>query len=125
MALALEVLWLPVIEIPVPLGHAEVIRPSRRIHGHMSFTHEFLGLSTSDVSELLTVDLAIESQRKAFRNLASGEAILPERLLLNGDEDSVSFCYAARLEPPLALFASSAASTPATAIAGCRPSRHW
>ena len=64
----------------------------------MSFTHEFLGLSAADVSELLTVDLAIESQRKAFRNLASGEAILPERLLLNGAEDSVSFCYAARLD---------------------------
>ena len=64
----------------------------------MFSTHEFLGLSASDISELLTIDLAIESQRKAFRNLASGEAILPERLLLNGDEDSVSFCYAARLD---------------------------
>lgn len=98
MALALEVLWLRVLEFPTALGHAEVIHPSRRIQGHMSFTHEFLGLSASDVSELLTVDLAIESQRKAFRNLASGEAILPERLLLNGAEDSVSFCYAARLD---------------------------
>ena len=64
----------------------------------MSFTHELLGLSATDVSELLTVDLAIESQRKAFRNLASGDAVLPERLLLNGANGSVSFCYAARLD---------------------------
>ena len=64
----------------------------------MSFTHELLGLSAADVSSLLTVDVAIESQRKAFRNLASGEAILPERLLVDGDDDSVSFCYAARLD---------------------------
>lgn len=64
----------------------------------MSFTHELLGLSATDVSELLTVDLAIESQRKAFRNLASGDAILPERLLMNGAGGSVAFCYAARLD---------------------------
>jgi len=64
----------------------------------MPFTHEFLGLSATDVGELLTVDLAIESQRVAFSKLASGEAILPERLLMNGIEDSISFCYAARLD---------------------------
>lgn len=65
----------------------------------MSFTLDFLGLSAIDVSELLTVDLAIDSQRIAFRNLASGEAILAERLLMDGGEESVSFCYAARLDP--------------------------
>lgn len=65
----------------------------------MSSTLHFLGLSATDVSELLTVDLAIESQRIAFSNLASGEAILAERLLMDGAEDSVSFCYAARLDP--------------------------
>lgn len=59
---------------------------------------ELLGLSATDVNELLTIDLAIDSQRKAFRNLASGEAILPERLLLDGADGSVSFCYAARLD---------------------------
>lgn len=64
----------------------------------MTFTHELLGLSAADVTELLTVDLAIESQRKAFRNLASGDGILAERLLMSGAEESVSFCYAARLD---------------------------
>lgn len=65
----------------------------------MSSALEFLALSATDVSALLTVDLAIESQRKAFSNLASGQALLAERLLLEGTEDSVSFCYAARLDP--------------------------
>lgn len=64
----------------------------------MTFTHHILGLSATDVSELLTVDLAIDSQRTAFRNLATGEAILPDRLLLDGAAGSVAFCYAARLD---------------------------
>ncbi len=65
----------------------------------MTSTLEFLGLSAADVNALLTVDLAIESQRQAFSNLASGEAILAERLLMEGVEESVAFCYAARLNP--------------------------
>lgn len=76
-----------------------MVQTPSRLQGNMTSTFEFLGLSATDVSTLLTVDLAIESQRRAFSNLASGEAILAERLLMEGVEDSVAFCYAARLNP--------------------------
>lgn len=54
-------------------------------------------LPEQEVRRLLTVELAIESQRDCFRALGSGEAVLPARLLVPGDGDSVAFCYAARL----------------------------
>ncbi len=56
-------------------------------------------LSAADVRELLTIDLAIESQHTAFEELGKGRALLSARLLLDGGQDSVSFCYAARLAP--------------------------
>jgi ornithine cyclodeaminase/alanine dehydrogenase-like protein (mu-crystallin family) len=65
----------------------------------MSSEHGFLALSAADVRELLTLDLAIESQRTAFEELGKGRALLPARLLIAGSQDSVSFCYAARLTP--------------------------
>jgi len=58
-----------------------------------------LFLSATDVQELLNVDLAIESQRTAFAELGAGRALLPARLLIAGGQESVSFCYAARLGP--------------------------
>ena len=65
----------------------------------MPSEHALLVLSAADVRELLTIGLAIESQRTAFMELGRGRALLPARLLIEGDQDSVSFCYAARLAP--------------------------
>jgi ornithine cyclodeaminase/alanine dehydrogenase-like protein (mu-crystallin family) len=62
-------------------------------------SQRLLVLSETDVRQLLDVDLAIESQRRAFGELGRGRAMLPARLLVDGSEDSVSFCYAARLAP--------------------------
>ncbi|MGW0710178.1 ornithine cyclodeaminase family protein [Streptomyces sp. NPDC002643] len=58
-----------------------------------------LVLSEADVRRVLTVDLAVRSQREAFRALGSGEAVLPARLLLDGADGAVAFCYAARARP--------------------------
>ena len=58
---------------------------------------EILVLSAADVRSLLDVDAAITSQQTAFEALGRGEALLPARLLVDGAEGSVSFCYAARL----------------------------
>lgn len=63
----------------------------------MPSNNEVLVLSSSDIEQLLDVDLAIASQQVAFEALGRGEALLPARLLVDGAEDSVSFCYAARL----------------------------
>jgi ornithine cyclodeaminase/alanine dehydrogenase-like protein (mu-crystallin family) len=60
---------------------------------------EILVLSAADVRSLLDVDAAITSQQTAFEALGRGEALLPARLLVDGAEGSVSFCYAARLAP--------------------------
>src|SRR5699024_2228115 len=56
-----------------------------------------LFLNASEVRKILTLDLAIESQRRAFRALGQGEAVLPARLLIPGPGDDVAFCYAARI----------------------------
>ena len=65
----------------------------------MPSENDLLVLSAADVRELLTIDLAIESQRAAFEELGKGRALLPARLLIGGAQDSVAFCYAARLAP--------------------------
>ena len=65
----------------------------------MPLEHEVLVLSATDVGILLDVDLAIASQQVAFEALGRGEALLPARLLIDGAEGSVAFCYAARLAP--------------------------
>lgn len=54
-------------------------------------------LSSLDVADLLTPEVAIESQRRAFEHLGRGLAVLPPRLLADGREDSAAFCYMARL----------------------------
>lgn len=65
----------------------------------MSQNASLLFLSAADVHALFDVDLAIESQRRAFTDLGLDRAVLPPRLLVPGQHDSVSFCYAARLSP--------------------------
>lgn len=56
-----------------------------------------LVLSAADVAALLTPEVAIESQRRAFDHLGRGLAVLPPRLLAAGQQDSAAFCYTARL----------------------------
>lgn len=63
----------------------------------MHSERKVLVLSAADIGHLLDVDLAIASQQVAFEAMGRGEALLPARLLIDGAEDSVSFCYAARL----------------------------
>jgi len=77
-----------------------------------------LVLSAAEVREILDVDLAIESQRTAFDELGKGRAMLPPRLLIDGAEDSVSFCYAARLAPEGAAVCKFGSVNPANASRG-------
>lgn len=58
-----------------------------------------LTLNEHEVRQVLTVPLAIQSQRDAFAALGSGEAVLPPRLIVPGRGLNASFCYAARLSP--------------------------
>lgn len=77
-----------------------------------------LVLSAADVERLLDVDLAIESQRRAFGELGRGRALLPARLLVDGVEDSVAFCYAARLAPDSGAVCKFGSVNPANAQRG-------
>jgi ornithine cyclodeaminase len=84
----------------------------------MPSEHGLLVLSGAEVRRLLTIDLAIESQRRAFEELGRGRALLPARLLVDGSEDSVSFCYAARLAPESGAVCKFGSVNPANADRG-------
>ncbi len=61
------------------------------------------------VEEYLTWERVIESQRRCFRALGEGTAILPHRTLMPGPQDSATFCYSAKLDlhaPAVAKFGS-------------------
>jgi ornithine cyclodeaminase/alanine dehydrogenase-like protein (mu-crystallin family) len=58
---------------------------------------DVLILSAAEVAELLSPEVAIESQRRAFCQLGRGLAVLPPRLLAGGAAGSAAFCYMARL----------------------------
>lgn len=75
-------------------------------------------LTERDVRRLLTLDAAIESQRACFRALGSGEAVLPARLLVEGAEESMAFCYAARLRPDAPAVSKFGSVNPGNAAAG-------
>ena len=77
-----------------------------------------LVLSAADVERLFHLDPAIESQRAAFAALGRGEAVLPPRLLVPGAEDSVAFCYAARLSAGGAAVSKFGSVNPANAARG-------
>jgi ornithine cyclodeaminase/alanine dehydrogenase-like protein (mu-crystallin family) len=79
---------------------------------------DLLVLSAADVERLLDVELAIESQRRAFGELGRGRALLPARLLVDGTEDSVAFCYAARLAPDSGAVCKFGSVNPANAERG-------
>lgn len=56
----------------------------------------FLSLSTRDVETVLEIDTAIDTQRTAFTELATGNAVLPNKIMVPGG-GSVALCYAARV----------------------------
>jgi ornithine cyclodeaminase/alanine dehydrogenase-like protein (mu-crystallin family) len=57
-----------------------------------------LFLSAAEVESLLDPDAAIASQRRAFAELAGGTVDLPHKIMHpSGFDDSVVFCYAARM----------------------------
>ena len=57
-------------------------------------------LGAADVAALLDLDTGLASQREAFTRLGRGEADQPARLVLPvAGDDSLAFCYAARLAP--------------------------
>ena len=89
----------------------------------MTAAPELLMLDEKAVHRLFTVETAVESQRRAFTARASGEAVLPPRLLVPGSEDSVAFCYAARLTPRSAAVSKFGSVNPRNA-AGALPSVH-
>ena len=53
-------------------------------------------LSGDDVRDLVTFDDVMHSQREVFRAFHRGEAVLAQRALLAGADDSVAFAYLAR-----------------------------
>jgi ornithine cyclodeaminase len=57
-------------------------------------------LDAADVARVFDLDTALASQREAFGRLGRGEADQPARLVLPvATDDSLAFCYAARLGP--------------------------
>ena len=84
----------------------------------MPSEHALLVLSAADVRELFIIDLAIESQRTAFEELGRGRAMLSARLLIDGGQDSISFCYAARLAPDSGAVCKFGSVNPANASLG-------
>jgi ornithine cyclodeaminase len=57
-------------------------------------------LDAADVARVFDLDTALASQREAFGRLGRGEADQPARLVLPvAGDDSLAFCYAARLGP--------------------------
>ena len=74
--------------------------------------------SAADVTKVFDVDTAIESQRTAFRELGLGNAQLPARLLMDGAQDSASFCYAARVSSTTGAVCKFGSVVPANADIG-------
>jgi ornithine cyclodeaminase len=58
-----------------------------------------LALSAKDVHHLLDERTALESQRHAFRALGLGQAQQPARILMEGPDNTSTFCYAAQVDP--------------------------
>lgn len=72
----------------------------------------------AEVRAVFTPELALSSQRVAFTSLGEGTAVLAPRLLLEGPDESVAFCYVARLRPGGAAFAKYGSVNPTNAERG-------
>lgn len=55
-------------------------------------------LSAQDVHRVLDEPTALESQRQAFRALGLGHAQQPARILMEGPDNTSTFCYAAQVD---------------------------
>jgi len=76
-------------------------------------------LDATDVARVFDLDTALESQREAFGRLGRGEADQPARLHLPVDrDDSMAFCYAARLGPDSGAVSKFGSVNPGNAAAG-------
>lgn len=78
----------------------------------------FTLLTAGEVERLFTPEMAVHSQRAAFLALASGEAQLPARLVLEGEEGSSAFCYAAKLSSSAASVCKFGSIVPANSSRG-------
>jgi ornithine cyclodeaminase/alanine dehydrogenase-like protein (mu-crystallin family) len=76
-------------------------------------------LGADDVAAVFDLDTGLASQREAFTRLGRGEADQPARLVLPvPDDDSLAFCYAARLAPGSGAVSKFGSVNPANAAAG-------
>ena len=76
-------------------------------------------LSAADVARVFDLDTALASQREAFGRLGRGEADQPARLHLPvPEDDSMAFCYAARLGPGSGAVSKFGSVNPRNAAAG-------
>lgn len=84
----------------------------------MSLPTDLRFYSAADVTKVFDIDMAIESQRTAFRELGLGNAQLPARLLMDGAQNSASFCYAARVSSATGAVCKFGSVVPANAGIG-------
>jgi alanine dehydrogenase len=78
-----------------------------------------LFLGADDVAGVFDLDTALASQREAFSRLGSGEADQPARVMLPvPQDDSLAFCYAARLAPGSGAVSKFGSVNPGNAAAG-------
>jgi ornithine cyclodeaminase/alanine dehydrogenase-like protein (mu-crystallin family) len=76
-------------------------------------------LGAADVAEVFDLDTGLASQREAFVRLGRGEADQPARLVLPvARDDSLAFCYAARLAPGSGAVSKFGSVNPHNAAAG-------
>jgi ornithine cyclodeaminase/alanine dehydrogenase-like protein (mu-crystallin family) len=76
-------------------------------------------LGAADIAKVFDLDTALASQREAFVRLGRGEADQPGRLYLPvPEDDSLAFCYAARLGPGSGAVSKFGSVNPANAAAG-------
>jgi ornithine cyclodeaminase len=76
-------------------------------------------LSAAEVESLLDPDAAIASQRRAFAALAAGSVDLPHKIMHpSGFDDSVVFCYAARMSGDTGAVAKVGSINPGNAARG-------
>src|SRR4030095_5119769 len=76
-------------------------------------------LDAADVAREFDLDTALASQREGFARLGGGEAAQPARLVLPvATDDSLAFCYAARLAPGSGAVSKFGSVNPHNAAAG-------
>jgi ornithine cyclodeaminase/alanine dehydrogenase-like protein (mu-crystallin family) len=76
-------------------------------------------LGAAEVATLFDLDTGLASQREAFTRLGRGEADQPARLVLPvARDDSLAFCYAARLAPGSGAVSKFGSVNPGNAAVG-------